>query len=197
MEYRIIPIQKLNDKQIAEVAKLHHAVLHSLLSELGMKFVERYYQIIRDDEAVIGFCGLSDDGLPLGWVVGSSKPEQVNGQMREPLIWFVPQMMRVLLNRPKLIWQLIASLRSSSFELKDDCIELVYLGVAPSARGQGLGKTLMDAFVQASAKQYRCVTLSVEEENTDAIRLYTKVGCKITDTVAEGKFKRHRMELNI
>lgn len=197
MEYRIVPFQQLNDEQTAEIAKLHRAVLHSLLAELGLPFLERYYQIARNDVEVIGFCALSDAGNPLGWVVGTSKPDQVNGRLKEPFFWFVSQLLRVLLVRPSLIWQLVVSSRSSSFELKDGYIELVYIGVSPSARGQGLGRALMDAFVQASKGKYHCVTLSVEEENAEAIRLYTKAGYQITQTVVEGKFKRHRMELNI
>jgi ribosomal protein S18 acetylase RimI-like enzyme len=197
MEHRIVPVQQLDDGQIAELAKLHQAVIHSLLSDLGLPFVEKYYQITSQDETVIGFCALSEDGLPLGWVVGSSKPEQVNARLREPLSWFIHQMMRVLLAHPKLVGQLLASARSESLELKQGCIELIYIGVAPSARGRGLAKELINIFVQASAKKYRCVSLSVEQENTEAIRLYTKVGYEIVDTVTEGKFKRHRMELKI
>ena len=197
MEYKIVPFRQLTDEQIIDVAKLHHAVLHSLLAELGLPFLERYYQIARNDRTVIGFCALSDAGNPLGWVVGTSKPNQVNGRLKEPFSWFAIQLLRVLLVHPSLIWQLVVSSRSSSFEMKDGCIELVYIGVSPSARGHGLGRALMDAFVQASKGKYCCVTLSVEEENAEAIRLYTKAGYQIVQTVVEGKFKRHRMELNI
>ena len=197
MDYRIVPIRQLSDRQISEVAKLHHEVLHSLLSELGLPFLERYYRIVRDDEAVIGFCVLAEDGSSLGWVVGASKPDQVNGRLREPLSWFIPQILQVLFTRPALIWQLVLSSRSASFEMKPGCIELVYLGVAASTRGRGLGRKLMDVFVQACAKDYRYISLSVEEENTDAIRLYTKAGYKIMETIVEGRYKRHRMELNI
>jgi len=197
MEYRIVPIQQLDDTQIVDVAKLHHTVLHSLLSELGLPFVERYYQIARGDDDVIGFCALSDEGTPLGWVVGTSKPDQINGRLREPFLWFILQMIRVLFIHPALIWQLVLSSRSASFEIKAGCIELVYLGVAVSARSRGIGGKLMDVFVQACAKDYRCVLLSVEEENADAIRLYTKAGYKIMETIVEGKYKRYRMELNI
>lgn len=197
MEYKIVPIQQLTDGQLAEIAKLHQAVLHSLLAELGLPFVNKYYQIARTDDSVTGFCALSENGTPLGWVVGSSKPEQVNGQIRKPLTWFVVQMIRVLFTNPKSIRQLLVSLRSESFELKPDCIELVYLGVSPSARKQGLGMELIRVFAQDLKDRFRSVSLSVEEENADAIRLYTKAGFVATDTVVEGSFKRHRMELKI
>ena len=197
MEYKIIPIHQLNDSQVAELARLHLAVIHSLLSDMGLPFVERYYQVVRNDSTAIGFCALAEDGHLLGWVVGSSKPEQINNRLRKPLSWFIPQLRRVLSVRPTLIWQLIVSSRSTSFDVKPDGIELVYLGVAASARGCGLGSALMDAFDQASKERYRLITLSVEEGNAGAIRLYTRVGFMITDTLVEGNFKRHRMELNI
>lgn len=197
MDYSIVPVRQLNEEQTAEIARMHHQTLPSLLSDLGLPFVGRYYQIARGDEAVIGFCALSDDGTPLGWVVGSSRPDQVNGRLREPLSWFVPQLTRALLSRPRLIWQLFVSSRSSSFRMAADCIELTYLGVAPSVRRRGLGMELLKTFAGASVGTYRCITLSVEAENAAAIRLYTKAGYKVTDNVTEGKFRRHRMELKL
>jgi ribosomal protein S18 acetylase RimI-like enzyme len=197
MECQIIPIQQLTNEQVAELAKLHHAMLHSLLAELGLPFVERYYRIAGKDDSAIGFCALSENGELLAWVVGSSKPEQVNGQIREPLTWFIPQLMRVLLKRPSLIQQLLISARSKSFELKPDCIELVYLGVSPYARKHGLGMELIKVFAEASVESFRSISLSVEKENANAIRLYTRAGFVITDTFVEGKFRRHRMEKRI
>lgn len=57
------------------------------------------------------------------------------------------------------------------------CMELAYLGVAPSARGKGIG----DAFVQRAVKQsndHGCtkITLAVDSNNLPAIRLYSRWG---------------------
>lgn len=198
MNIKIIPVSQLNDKQISDLARLHRAVIHSLLSELRLPMVEKYYQIACADAAVIGVCALDAGGSPLGWAVGSSKPDQVIGQMREAWGWFILQMIRVLVIRPRLILQLAASARSASIELKERAIELTYIGVDPSARKQGLGRELLKTFLQAAQENgYKFVVLSVEVENKDAIALYTRAGFEIVHSVKEGRFHRYRMELII
>jgi len=54
------------------------------------------------------------------------------------------------------------------------------LGVAPSARGVGLGRaTLIEACRRLSAKQPKVVGLGVEAENANALGLYQSVGFEI------------------
>jgi ribosomal protein S18 acetylase RimI-like enzyme len=198
MSYTPIPVSQLTGHQILELARLHRAAMHSLLSELGLPMVERYYQIAAKDPAVIGFCALSETGHLLGWAIGSPKPDQLNGRLREPLLWFISQMMRVLIPRPRLMGQLWASMRTASAPIPAGGIELTYLGVDHSARKQGMGHELLQAFLSAARDaKYRSVVLSVEVENTDAIALYTRTGFAITGTFTEGRFHRHRMELTL
>jgi ribosomal protein S18 acetylase RimI-like enzyme len=81
-------------------------------------------------------------------------------------------------------------------EMKSNAIELTYIGVAPDQRGRGLGKDLLNVFIESSrVAGYRSVVLSVEKENESAIALYKKTGFKITKTFSEGRYERHRMEL--
>ena len=198
MKHKIVPLSQLNDDQIMQLARLHHVVIHSLLTDLGLPFVERYYQIACNDLSVVGVCALAEEGSPLGWGIGSSKPNQVNGRMREAWLWFILQMARVLFTRPRLILQLVTSARSASMEIKGGAIELTYIGVDASARKQGLGRELLNAFVEAAHKKsFRSVVLSVEAENEEAIALYTRAGFEIMQTFKEGAFNRHRMELNL
>ena len=197
MNYKIVPLSHLNNDHIKELARLHRRLIHSLLTDLGLPFVERYYQIARADSSVIGVCVLSADGNPLGWAIGSSKPDQLNVRLREAWLWFASQMLRVLVTRPRLIRQLFISARSASMKMKQGAIELTYIGVDSSVRKQGLGRELLNAFLQAARDGgYQSVVLSVEAENKDAIALYTRVGFKIIHSFIEGRFKRHRMELN-
>ncbi len=80
--------------------------------------------------------------------------------------------------------------------MEPDALELTYIGVAADARGQGLGKALLAAFVEAGRQAgYRRVVLSVETDNPGALALYNKAGFQITRTFTEGHFERHRMEL--
>lgn len=198
MNFKITPLSHLNDDQIKGLARLHHRVMHSLLTDLGLPFVERYYRIASRDSSVIGMCAVNDEGNLLGWAVGSPKPNQIARRMREAWAWFLIQMLRVSLTHPKLILQLVASARSSSVEMNEGTIELTYIGADAPTRKQGLGHALLNAFIEAArAKKFSAVELSVEADNAGAIALYTKAGFEIIASFKEGAFDRHRMELKL
>jgi len=200
MEHKIIPLRDLNDEQVLELARLHHNVMHSLLTDLGLPFLERYYQLAQANGNVIGFCAVSENGTPLGWVSGSPKPDQLNGRLREPFNWFILQTLRLFFTHPRVLWQLVSSIFSSSgqFDMKDDAIELTYIGVSGEQKGTGIGTKLMESFITASREAgYHSVLLSVEVDNQPAIALYKKTGFEIIRTFSEGRYQRHRMELKI
>lgn len=198
MEYRLIKLSQLRDLDLKRLAVLHHSVMHTLLSDLGLPFVWRYYQIARTDPKVIGLCVVSPSEDILGWVMGSPHPDRITSQLRSPLPWFLLQMLRITLTRPIVLWQLISSVFSASYQVdvKNDAIELTYIGVAAGQRGRGVGESLVHAFIEASRSYgYRSVLLSVEKENSTAISLYEKAGFKVIKTFSEGRYQRYRMEL--
>ncbi len=198
MDVEVVPLYQVKEVDIKQLASLHYKVMHTLLSDLGLPFVLRYYQIARSDTSVIGVCGINSSGEIIGWAMGSPHPDRINSSLRKPLPWFAAQMFRVMFTRPVVLLQLVASLLSSSAEtdIKKDEIELTYIGVVPNQRGKGLGKKLLNAFVESSSSNgYRSVVLSVETDNSDAIALYERSGFKIARTYSEGRYQRHRMEL--
>ena len=198
MEYERIPLAKLQDDQLKQLAQLHHSVMHTLLMDLGLPVVLRYYQIARSDNSVVGICLLDSSKKIIGWSMGSPHPDRINSALRSPLLWFALQMLRVLFTRPLIFFQLISSVLSSSAEteMKSDAIELTYIGVAGDQRGKGVGKVLLNAFIEMSREVgYRSVALSVEKDNEPAIALYQKAGFRIIKTFSEGRYERHRMEL--
>jgi len=198
MEYESIPLSKLEDGQLKQLAQLHHSVMHTLLADLGLPMVLRYYQIARSDNSVVGIGALNPSKKIMGWAMGSPRPDRINSALRSPLLWFAFQMLRILFTRPIIFFQLISSVLSSSAEteVKSDAIELTYIGVAADQRGKGVGKDLLNAFIEMSREAgYRSLILSVEKDNEAAIALYQKAGFKITKTFSEGRYERHRMEL--
>ena len=200
MDYRLVEFAQLTDDDIKHLAVLHASVMHTLLSELGLPVVWRYYQIAQADPHVIGLCAVSPAGEVLGWAMGSPHPDRINAGLRSPLAWFLVQMLRVTLSHPVVLWQLISSVLpiSNQAESRKDTVELTYLGVSSTRRGKGLGETLLNTFVEASrANGYHSVVLSVEKENSPAIRLYERAGFKILNTFSEGRYQRHRMELTL
>ena len=200
MDVRLVAFSQLNSEDLKRLAALHHSIMHTLLSDLGLPIVWRYYQIAQHDRTTIGLCAISDPGEVLGWAMGSPHPDRITAQLRSPLTWFALQMLRITLTRPVVLWQLISSVFSASTqgELKSGAIELTYIGVTSGQRGKGLGKKLLHAFLEASRKNgYRSVVLSVEKENLPAIAMYETAGFRIIKTFSEGRYQRHRMELTL
>jgi ribosomal protein S18 acetylase RimI-like enzyme len=200
MDSHLVEFSQLTPEDLKRLAVLHHSVMHTLLSDLGLPIVWRYYQIAQQDSQTIGFCAISGSGEILGWAMGSPHPDRINARLRSPLTWFVLQMLRITLTRPAVLWQLFSSVfsTSNSAVIKNDAIELTYIGVSSEQRGVGLGRKLLNAFIEASRSNgYRSVVLSVEKENLPAITLYERAGFRIIKTFSEGRYQRHRMELTL
>ena len=198
MAYELLGLSQLDEDDIKRLAMLHYSVMHTLLSNLGLPMVLRYYQVARDDPAVIGLCAVSTAGEMLAWALGSPHPDLINSRLRTPLTWFLFQMLRLALTRPFILWQLMSSVfnLSNRLYIESGAIELTYIGVASNQRGKGLGEDLLNSFIEASRSTgYRSVVLSVETDNKPAMALYEKMGFKILQTFSEGRYKRHRMEL--
>ena len=195
-EYRFVNIAELDDEGLKGLAVIHHSVMHTLLSDLGLPLVLKYYQAARSDLSVLGICALHASGKVIGWGIGSPNPAAVNAKLRKPLPWFMAQMLRVAIARPIVLKQLVSSIFSSSAQMEQGAIELTYIGVASSQQGKGLGRALLHRFVEESrVKGYHSVVLSVEDENKAAVALYERFGFHITRSFTEGRFQRHRMEL--
>jgi ribosomal protein S18 acetylase RimI-like enzyme len=209
MTYSIAPLSALPVSLLPALADLHIATMPTLLADLGQPVVLRYYQLAQKAPNVIALCAISEapnsafsiqNSALLSYVLGSPNPSALNAQLRQPITWFAGQMLRLAFTRPTVLWQLVQSVFSASDEnaLTPGQLELTYIGVAPEARGQGLGKTLLTAFVEAARSAgYKSVVLSVETDNLAAIALYIKFGFKITKTFSEGRYHRHRMEYDV
>lgn len=209
----IIPLSHLPAPLLPVLADLHCATMPTLLTDLGKPFVLRYYQLAQTAPSVIALVALSDNcslitdncslitaNCLLAYCLGSPNPSALNACLRSPFPWFAGQMLKLAFTRPGVLVQLAQSILSASDAntLQPEQIELTYIGVAPQARGQGLGKSILTAFVEAArAAGYASVALSVETDNPAAIALYTKFGFTITQTFAEGRYHRHRMEYRI
>lgn len=195
---RFVKLSQLDDDGLRQLSDLHRSVMHTLLSDLGLPIVLKYYQAARRDSSVLGICALTPSNEIIGWSVGSPDPAAINSKLRQPLIWFLAQMLRVAVTRPLVFGQLISSVLSASVEVEKDAIELTYIGVSSAHQGEGLGQALLHKFVEESrSKGYHSVVLSVEAENRTALALYEKSGFKIVKTFSEGRYQRHRMELTL
>lgn len=61
-----------------------------------------------------------------------------------------------------------------------ETVELVYLGLAPNARGKGLGvKLLRWGIARLAQRKHRGVTLAVDQQNHPAVALYKREGFRV------------------
>ena len=198
MEPTFTPLSELDAAGLERLSALHTSVMQTLLSDLGLAMVRKYYEAAQADPWVLGLCSVTSSREIDGWVMGSPAPSALNAKLRQPLTWFAGQMIQLSLRRPGTMLELLRSLLSASDanQLSPRQIELTYIGVAPEAQGRGLGKALLKAFSQAAFQAgYVSIALSVETDNPAAIHLYGQHGYKITRTFHEGRFERHRMVL--
>ena len=200
MDWQLVPLADWDNRTTQKVARLHAEVMHTLLSELGLPIVQRYYQLAQQDSTAVGYVARTSDGQTVGWAMGTPAPDTINAGLRSPLPWFAKQMVRLLLTRPRFLLQLLRSVLGHGEQppMAPNMLELTYIGVAPDAQRQGLGKHLLEQFVkEARERGYRSVVLSVETDNPEALHLYRQAGFDITHTFKEGAFQRHRMELKL
>jgi len=180
------------------MARLHQSALRILLSDMGLPFVIRYFELAVKDPEVIGFYALSETEDLIGYVVGTPKPNELNSRLTRPLIWFVGQCLRLLFTRPEVLFQAIISSLTLTRQVaaENDAVEVVYMSVDPRARGQGLGRALMTAFHDASrAAGYKRVLGSQELDNDVSIGLLGSMGYKAKYNFREGRYHRQRIEL--
>lgn len=198
MSHTLHPIHEIDPTLIAPMAKLHESALHGLLSEMGYPFVYRYFQLCVEDPSVIGFCALSETGDLIGYVNGTPKPGELNSRMTRPLTWFAWQCLRLLFTRPRVLWQAVVSSLTISKQMTEEpgAIEVVYMSVDAKARGQGLGRILMQAFHDAAREAgYKRVTGSQELDNKVGIDLLYSMGYRVKYLFREGGYDRQRIEL--
>lgn len=188
MTNTLIPFHQLTPAQINALADLHVQTIHGLLSELGPRLAQAYYLAARAERETLGVVALSESGALLGWALGSPHPARLNAKIRGAAL-------REAALHPSLLPNLLIGAAASALApaaLPPGGVELTYLGVAQSARGHGLGAQLLNAFLNDA--DGASIALSVETDNTTALRLYTRFGFTITHTFREGYYRRHRME---
>lgn len=197
MQITILPLQQLDQAALISMADLHHQVMRTLLAELGLPIVRRYYQVAQSDSDSTGMCALDEEGRAVGWAFGSTEPARLTRALQKPLSWFLFEIFKAAFTTPISLHDLIGSLLAdpSPNQLKPGQIELTYIGVTTAAQSNGLGRLLLDEFCAAARqKGFSSVALSVETNNSHAIQLYTRKGFHIICTFHEGRFERHRME---
>lgn len=197
MSYTIYALNKLKPEQLPEIATLHLED-HGLLTQLGYPFVLRYFEMALKDNRAIGvFAQDNETGKVIGYNLASAEPAALTAQLSNDKVWFIKEIIKVILTHPSAFIQLIVSSLSIKSQMEDetDSIESIYLTVDENYRGQKVGRTLQQGLIDEARKAgYKRIVGSIETWNEASIKMCQSNGFVIRKTFREGKFIRHRIE---
>lgn len=180
----------------SEVAMLVAIHLRSFqgffLTFLGSAFLHELYIAIITDRSGIGFVAQSQDSV-IGFVVGIEQPDGFYRRLLHQRWWrFAFAALRPLLSRPLILPRLLRAFSApATVNHTDKRGTLMSIAVSPDAQGSGVGKKLVQAFLQEAAYRglYQ-VDLTTDRENNEiANRFYQKLGfvCVRSFTTPEGR----------
>jgi ribosomal protein S18 acetylase RimI-like enzyme len=160
------------------------AFSHFFLTQLGGDFLGKYYALVLDYRA--GIIVVSEGpGALNGFACGFVDPAEFYQSMWRSRRTFALPVLSALVRHPSLAAKVLSGvhrIQTPESEWPGGSCELSSIAVAPEAGGNGLGKTLMRAFLaQARALDAQCVYLTTDADGNDAVNaFYRDVGFKPT-----------------
>jgi ribosomal protein S18 acetylase RimI-like enzyme len=186
---------------LGPIARLHTLAFRGFfLTKMGLPFLIRYYRTVLEYEGGLLLVAEASGSIA-GFVAGFSRPAAFYRLLRRRAFSLAVAMAPALLRHPPLIPRAIADFkRTGGNRPKDDeCwAELSSVAVNPAVSGQGIGHTLVKAFVRAAAKRgAAAVRLTTDAVNNEAVnRFYRQLGFELTGTF-EATPGRYLNELRI
>lgn len=172
------PIRLLKTSDAGAVAQLHQERFqHFFLSQLGYRFLVRFYALILEQEEGIGV-GYVEGRQLKGFAIGSFKLSGFYSRILKKGWWSLgwSALPRLLL-RPRLIARLYKSLKhkDDAEDFKKDAV-LLSIAVAPQTKEKGVGSQLLQVYEEVLL-QNGCARVSLttdKQANEKAIGFYKK-----------------------
>lgn len=176
---------------VPEIVRIHQASFPGFfMTLLGPAFLGQYYGHVLAYPRHVFWVKEGPAGLE-GFVAGFLDPRQFYQGMknaRRSLI--LPTLTRVVL-RPWLVPRLIASYAQAGKFGRDgdpDSCELASLAVHPSLGGRGIGKALVQAFMESVRGRAKRIVLTTDARGNDSVnRFYQSLGFSLV-----GSYERSR-----
>jgi len=169
-------IKKLTYSDIPQVVKIHRDELHGFMSELGEKFLAKFYKVSLDIPEIFTLVEIENEQV-LGFVTGTIR---VKGLYKEVIsrdvFSFIWLSLNNLVTHPQNIVKMAKTLTYPGFV--DDIPELLTIAVEKDYRNRGIGKKLFlqtaKEFQKRGFKKFR---VSVYDK-LPANDFYKKMGCR-------------------
>ncbi len=176
MPGRIVPMAEAH---AAEVARLHReGIATGFLTSLGPAFLRQLYSAVQVCPGGFGFVSEVEGGRVLGFIACAESTGRLYKQalVRRGVRMALPVL--GLLVRPSILKRIYETLRYPA-EAGDDLppAEVLSIAVDEGARGQGVGRALMDAaFAAFRERGITDVKVAVGADNGAANTFYRKCG---------------------
>lgn len=163
---------------IGAIAALHRSQIPwGLLSDLGEAAVTRFYRVLITSG--VGFVVLAEDGEgPVGFASAVTDwPRFYRAFVRHAPWSAVPLLVRAWSGRR---WRRLLETRRYVTASQLPRAELASIALAPSARGRGIGRTLVAAVLaELGRRGVTAVRVTTAADNGEARRLYESAGFRL------------------
>lgn len=165
--------RKMESTDVKEVSLIHQAAFENFfLTTLGLSFLETYYKACLKNQYTIAYCALDKDGKLVGFATGSLISKGYHKSVFLHHIFpFLISLAISILKKPTVLVRLAKNLEKTDQKDDDgDYAELLSIGVDPSCKGGGVGKTLLNYFKQeVKNRGGRRIVLTTDKMNNDAV----------------------------
>jgi glycosyltransferase involved in cell wall biosynthesis/ribosomal protein S18 acetylase RimI-like enzyme len=179
-----VAVRPADAADLSEIVAIHQKAFSDFfLTRLGPKFLHRYYRLVLDYSSGI-ILAREKNGTLQGFVCGFLNPPEFYRLMwRKKRAFMLPALFAVL-RKPSLTGKLLSGihrLQTSAAQAQPETCELSSIAVTPVVSGNGVGKSLVRAFLEQSWNmQAECVSLTTDADDNDgANRLYRETGFSV------------------
>jgi ribosomal protein S18 acetylase RimI-like enzyme len=197
-----LTLRKMQESDLGEVVDIHLVAFQGFfLTSLGYNFLYQFYDAILYDPG--GVCYVCEHKQKIqGFVVGTLEPSNFYRRLITKRWWrFGLACIKPTLKHPKIIPRLIRAIHiPDEVSQNVDYGTLFSIAVLPEMQGNGIGKSLVKAFLRESShrgKKY--INLTTDELDNEGVnQFYINIGfrCARTFVTPEGR-KMNEYEINL
>ena len=178
--------RSIDIQNIPDLVEIHQKSFKGFfLTFLGPNFIAKLYEAIVLDPSGIGYVALKDNSVN-GFVIGTTQPKGFYGRLLRKRWWqFGWAAFPAFIGNPKILPRLLRAFSKAHQEQPtENCGELMSIAVHPETQRQGVGKQLVQAFLdEARQRGLEYVNLATDAENNDAVNnFYLNLGFNINRT---------------
>jgi GNAT superfamily N-acetyltransferase len=184
-------IRLMRSSDVEVVVAIHMEAFQGFfLSFLGERFLHELYVGILQDPSGMAFV-YEKGGELAGFAAGSDSPSGFYRRLLVKRWWrFGLASVGAVLHQPGIIPRLLRAFNMPNEPLPtEDCGTLMSVAVTPKFQGQGIGKTLVKAFIQEAGRRgLKSVNLTTDKLNNEKVNtFYLRLGfcCARTYTTPE------------